>query len=154
MKKLFFLFFMSASLLGFSQEEEDYSNLNWLTDFDLAKKESASSKKPILIYFTGSDWCSPCKMLKKDFFNTEAFESKAENFVLLMVDMPRRIDIISPEQKKKNKVLVKKYNQKGGYPNLVALNTHLNVIGELSGYTFLRETDRHFSFINGLIEKE
>jgi len=136
---------------GFSQEEE-YSNLNWLTDFEQAKKESESSKKPILIYFTGSDWCGPCKMLKKDFFNTEAFETKAENFVLLMVDMPRRLDIITPDQKKKNKVLVKKYNQKGGYPNLVALNDNLNIIGELSGYTFLRETDRHFAFVDALIK--
>jgi len=136
---------------GFSQEEE-YSNLNWLTDFEQAKKESESSKKPILMYFTGSDWCGPCKLLKKDFFSTEAFKNKAENFVLLMVDMPRRLDVITPDQKKKNKVLVKKYNQKGGYPNLVALNDNLNVIGELSGYTFLRETDRHFAFVEGLIK--
>ena len=152
MKKIFFLFFLCISLIGFSQDIEEESNLNWLTDFDLAEAESVSSKKPILIYFTGSDWCGPCKMLKKDFFNTEAFETKAENFVLIKVDMPRRNDIITPEQKKKNKVLVKKYNQKGGYPNLVALNSNLNVIGELSGYTFLRETDRHFAFIDSLIE--
>ena len=152
MKNLFFLLLLSISLLGFSQNEE-HSNLNWLTDFDSAKEESVSSKKPILIYFTGSDWCGPCKMLKKDFFNTEAFETKAENFVLLMVDMPRRLDIITLDQKKKNKVLVKKYNQKGGYPNLVALKDDLSVIGELSGYTFLRETDRHFAFIDALIQK-
>jgi len=151
MKNLFLLLFLCVSMQGFSQEEE-YSNLNWLTDFEQAKKESESSKKPILMYFTGSDWCGPCKMLKKDFFNTEAFETKAENFVLLMVDMPRRLDIITPDQKKKNKVLVKKYNQKGGYPNLVALNDNLNIIGELSGYTFLRETDRHFAFVDALIK--
>ena len=105
------------------------------------------------MYFTGSDWCGPCKMLKKDFFNTVAFEEKSENFILLMVDMPRRLDIITPNQKKKNKALVKKYNQKGGYPNIVALNKDLIVIGELSGYTFLRETDRHFAFIDSIIKK-
>jgi len=152
MKNLFLLLFLCVSMQGFSQEEEEYSNLNWLTDFEQAKKESESSKKPILMYFTGSDWCGPCKLLKKDFFSTEAFKNKAENFVLLMVDMPRRLDVITPDQKKKNKVLVKKYNQKGGYPNLVALNDNLNVIGELSGYTFLRETDRHFAFVEGLIK--
>jgi len=100
----------------------------------------------------GSDWCGPCKALKKDFFNTEAFEKKAENFVLLMIDMPRRLDVITPEQKKKNTKVVAKYNQSGGYPNLVALNDKLNVIGELSGYTFLRETDRHFAFVDSIIE--
>jgi len=152
MKNFLFIFCLCVFSLGFSQED-DYSNLNWLTDFESAKKESASSKKPILMYFTGSDWCGPCKMLKKDFFNTEAFEEKSKNFVLLVVDMPRRLDIITPDQKKKNKALVKKYNRGGGYPNLVALKDDLSVIGELSGYTFLRETDRHFAFIDRLIQK-
>lgn len=152
MRNLLLILSICISTIGFSQDEE-ISNLNWLLDLEEAKQESVSSNKPILIYFTGSDWCGPCKLLKKDFFNTDAFEEKAKHFVLLKVDMPRRIDIITPEQKVKNKVLVKKYNKNGGYPNLVVLNKNLNVIGELSGYTFLRETDRHFAFIDGIIEK-
>ncbi|OIQ24052.1 thioredoxin family protein [Lacinutrix sp. MedPE-SW] len=152
MRNLLLILSICISTIGFSQNEE-ISNLNWLLDLEEAKQESVSSNKPILIYFTGSDWCGPCKLLKKDFFNTDAFEEKAKHFVLLKVDMPRRIDIITPEQKVKNKVLVKKYNKNGGYPNLVVLNKNLNVIGELSGYTFLRETDRHFAFIDGIIEK-
>ncbi|AEH02042.1 thioredoxin family protein [Lacinutrix sp. 5H-3-7-4] len=152
MRNLLLILSICISTIGFSQEEE-ISNLNWLLDLEEAKQESLSSNKPILIYFTGSDWCGPCKLLKKDFFNTDAFEEKAKHFVLLKVDMPRRIDIITPEQKVKNKLLVKKYNKNGGYPNLVVLNKNLNVIGELSGYTFLRETDRHFAFIDGIIEK-
>lgn len=153
MKKIILLVVICISAFGFSQDDE-VSNLNWLTDFDEAKKEASSSKKPILIYFTGSDWCGPCKSLKKDFFNTDAFEKKSKNFVLLMIDMPRRLDIITAEQKKKNKVIVSKYNTKGSYPNLVALNKDLKVIGELSGYTFLRETDRHFAFVDAIIEKQ
>ncbi|MEM5538229.1 thioredoxin family protein [Olleya sp. AS48] len=153
MKKLIFLFVLCISFTVSAQEEdEDMSNLNWLTDLNEAKTEAISSKKPILIYFTGSDWCAPCKMLKKDFFNTEAFEEKAEQFVLVMIDMPRRTDIISEEQQKKNNTVVSKYNTNGGYPNLVALNDQLNIIGELSGYTFLRETDRHFAFIESILE--
>ena len=154
MKNIVLLLAFCLGALAFSQEqEEDYSNLNWLTDFDQAKKESVTSKKPILIYFTGSDWCKPCKSLKKDFFNSEAFQEKAEHFVLLLVDMPRRIDLITLEQKEKNEILVKKYNSEGGYPTIVVLSQELNVIGALSGYTFLRETDRHFAFIDAIIEK-
>jgi len=151
MKKLALVLTLMFTIVGFSQEEE-LSNLNWLTDFTEAKKVSIKENKPILIYFTGSDWCSPCKMLKKDFFNTTEFEERAKNMVLLMVDMPRRIDIITPEQKKKNIRLVRKYNSGGGYPNLVALNEKGKVIGELSGYTFLRETDRHFAFVDSVLE--
>ena len=47
-------------------------------------------------------------MLKTDFFNSEAFELKSKNFVLLMVDMPRRLDIITEEQRNKNKKVIKK----------------------------------------------
>lgn len=151
MKSILFLFALLVSMQGFSQEEE-YSNLNWLTDLEEAKKESNASNKPILMYFTGSDWCAPCKSLKKDFFNTAAFEEKSKRLVLVMVDIPRRIDIISAEQKVKNQALVAKYNKEGSFPNIVILNDKLKTIGELSGYTFLRETDRHFAFIDSILE--
>ena len=91
-------------------------------------------------------------MLKQDFFDNDKFKEKANQFVLVMIDMPRRTDIITAEQRKKNIEVVRKYNKSGGYPNLVALNDNLKVIGELSGYTFLRETDRHFAFIDAIIE--
>lgn len=151
MKHLFLVLAFALVSNVFAQEEE-ISNLNWLTDINQAKSISSKEKKPILVYFTGSDWCPPCKMLKQDFFNSPAFEEKAKNMVLLMVDMPRRIDIISPEQKKKNTALVHKYNKNGSYPNIVALNANGNVIGEISGYTFLRETDRHDAFVDSVIE--
>jgi thiol-disulfide isomerase/thioredoxin len=65
MKKLLFLAVLFIGFSAFAQEEVQ---LNWLTDFKKAKKISQKEKKPILIYFTGSDWCPPCKMLKEDFF--------------------------------------------------------------------------------------
>ena len=152
MKKILILLTLFVSITGYSQGDEEISNLNWLTDFNEAKEISIKEKKPILVYFTGSDWCSPCKMLKKDFFNTPKFEEKANEMVLLMVDMPRRSDIITPEQKEKNLNLVHTYNSSGGYPNLVALNDQGHIIGELGGYTFLRETDRHYAFVDSVIE--
>ena len=152
MKKIVLLLTLFVSIVGYSQYDEDTSNLNWLTDFDEAKAISIKENKPILVYFTGSDWCSPCKMLKKDFFSTPKFEERANKMVLLMVDMPRRSDIITPEQKEKNIILVRTYNSSGGYPNLVALNDQGHIIGELGGYTFLRETDRHFAFVDSVIE--
>ena len=137
----------------FSQDFEEESNLNWLTDLNEAKKEALEMKKPILMFFTGSDWCTPCKSLKHDFFNTENFEKKAEDFVLLMVDIPRRTDVITKEQRTKNEALVAKYNKNGGYPNIVVLNESLKVIGELSGYTLMREIDTHVAFVDSMLKK-
>ncbi len=150
MKNLVILLTFLTTFFVYSQDER--SNLNWLLDLNEALDISKNEQKPLLVYFTGSDWCPPCKMLKKDFFNTSEFEERAEKMVLLMVDIPRRVDIITKEQKEKNIKLVRKYNKEGGYPNLVALNSSGEVIGELGGYTFLRETDRHFAFVDAVIE--
>ena len=132
-------------------QEETVSNLNWLSDLNEAKSEALTSNKPVLIYFTGSDWCAPCKMLKADFFNSEKFEQTSDNFVLLMIDMPRRQDIITAEQREKNKKVVKSYNTEGSYPTIVVINGNGKVMNEISGYTFLRETDRHFAFIESVL---
>lgn len=158
MNKFFLLLAICVSSFGFSQDDyenygEEESTLNWLTDLNQAQDESIAQNKPILVYFTGSDWCGPCKSLKKDFFNTKVFEEKAEDLVLVKIDMPRRMDIITPEQKEKNKTVVNQYNTQGGYPNIVALNMHLNILGELSGYTFLRDPEGHFAFVDSILKQ-
>lgn len=153
MKNFLILFSLLVVFQGFSQyDDEVQSNLNWLTDLSEAKQVSAETKKPIIIYFTGSDWCGPCKMLKADFFNSDKFEEVSNDLVLLKIDIPRRKDIITPEQLTKNRAVVKQYNKGGSYPNLVALNSKGKILESLNGYTFLRETDRHFAFIASVIE--
>jgi len=145
MKKLILIFVLC---IGFQSVAQD---LKWETDFEKAKEMSDTQGKPILVYFTGSDWCSPCKMLKKDFFETSEFKERAERMVLLMVDMPRRIDIITPKQKEKNLEMVRTYNPQGSYPTLVALTKEGAILGEIGGYSFLRETDRHFAFVDSVL---
>lgn len=73
------------------------------------------------MYVIGRDWCGPCQSLKTDVFNSEAFEFKSENLVLLEIDMPRRSDSITPEKKAKNIILITKHNPNGGYLNIVHL---------------------------------
>lgn len=154
MKKLIFALVLLLTFQSYSQDyiEEVEPNFTWLTDIDEAKELSKNTKKPIVMYFTGSDWCGPCKMLKKDFFSSDKFEKMAKELVLVKVDIPRRIDIISKEQYAKNTALVHIFNKQNGYPNLVAINHDGNVLGSLSGYTFLRETERHFAFVESVIE--
>jgi thioredoxin-related protein len=149
MKKLLFL---AVLFIGFSALAQEEVKLNWLTDFEKAKKISKKTNKPILIYFTGSDWCPPCKMLKRDFFNTEKFKEEAKNFVLVMADMPRRIDIITEEQRKKNAKLASRYNKKGSYPNIVAVDYKGKEINNISAYNMMRDTSRHYKFLENILE--
>ena len=59
--------FLASSLIAQeSKTEEMFAaefSLNWSPTFKEALKKSKKEKKPVLIYFTGSDWCGPCKAL-------------------------------------------------------------------------------------------
>lgn len=144
MKKLILLLLSLISFVGFSQD------LHWETDFNTAKQIAQQENKPILMYFTGSDWCSPCKQLKADFFSSEKFKERANSIVLLMVDLPFRQDIITDEQRKKNKILIKKYNSDESFPYLVGLNSSGKILNDISAYSSLRDTSLHFNFLNYL----
>jgi len=120
----------------------------WYTDFNKAQKVAKKSNKPILMYFTGSDWCAPCKMLKSDFWENPDFLDQAEDFVLLEVDVPFRQDIISEAQMKKNKELQRKFNKQKSFPTVVALKANGREIERISAYSMLRDTSGYFAFID------
>lgn len=149
MKRLFaFLFVAVISSTAFSQTD---SQLNWLYNMEEAMEISKAEKKPILVYFTGSDWCAPCKGLKSDFFATDDFLQRAGNMVLVMIDYPRRMDIISEEQRAYNKTVMAKYNKGGSFPLMVMTNHKGKVLGELSGYSSFstyKDTSHHFDFVD------
>jgi len=150
MKHLFFVlvFFISTS---YAQQEE--VKLKWNTNLEKAQKRAKKKDKPILVYFTGSDWCSPCKLLKEDFFDTSKFKELSENFILVEIDSPFRIDIISEKQMAYNKNVIAKYNKEKTFPKLLALNHRGKVLGKVSGYSSLRDTSNYFDFIENQISK-
>ncbi len=153
MKNTFLLYMcLLISTVMVNAQDAETSDIKWLTDFNTAKELATTSKKPILMYFTGSDWCAPCKMLKEDFFHTDRFEKTAKQLVLLEVDIPRKEDVISPEQKEKNMSLMRTYNKEGGFPLVVALDNNGSVLGEISAYSMLRDPSKHFSFVESIIE--
>lgn len=131
-----------------SNAQDDASTLNWLTNLEQAQKIAKKSKKPILMYMTGSDWCSPCKMLKKDFFESEAFIARSTDMVLVMIDRPRRVDILTEEQLAYNKKVIAKYNKENTFPKILMLSASGKEKGKISGYSSLRDTSNHFAFLD------
>jgi len=144
---IIFLFFITVNIYG--QENK----LNWLTDFDEATYASCELEKPILMYFTGSDWCAPCKKLKEDFFNTEEFKIEAKKFVLLMIDLPRRNGIISPEQKRKNMILMQDYNRRNSFPSMIGLCAYGKTLGSINGYNRANGTGDYFDFLKKISQE-
>ena len=116
MKKLIaltVLFTMSTGLIA---------GEGWLTNIEKAKEQAKGKKKMILVEFTGSDWCPPCKALKKNVFNTDKFKAYArENLVLVELDFPREKSKVSEEQAAYNKAQAKKFGIRG-YPTVYLLD--------------------------------
>lgn len=108
MKRIFTVVFL-VFVAQYTSAQEEESKLKWETNFELAKSKSKKDKKPILMLFTGSDWCAPCKMLKNDFFDNSDFIEKSNSFIMLMVDFPRNKELVSRDQEIANKLLSAKY---------------------------------------------
>ncbi len=91
---------------------------NWTADYEGAKQVAASKGKDILMDFTGSDWCPPCKRLQSMVFDSDTFKKGApEHFVLLVLDFPRDKSKMKPKTIKQNDRLKEEYPI-GGYPTI------------------------------------
>jgi protein disulfide-isomerase len=55
MKNTFFLLFIVLFSANLSAQKEQ---LTWYTDLNEASKISAKTNKPLMLFFTGSDWFS------------------------------------------------------------------------------------------------
>jgi len=147
MKKALILFLLPI-FLSAQANFEVVKDSKWLTDYDKAMKVAEKESKNVLLYFTGSDWCPPCKMLKTDLFDSAEFKALSEKYVLLYVDMPRNRDLLSTEQMAHNKEVMGKFNKKGVFPLLKILNTKGNALDEYSGYSMNGEIQYHLELLN------
>jgi thioredoxin-related protein len=129
---LFSLFFTAFTHLQ-AQPTSNPSAANWLFDFETAKKAAIEQKAPILLSFSGSDWCIPCMRLEKELFADSAFIQYAnQSLVLLKADFPsKKKNTLSPEQIQHNEVLAEQYNPKGTFPLVVILDATGTVRGYL-----------------------
>jgi thioredoxin-related protein len=117
----------------------------WLTDLPKAQSTAKEQKKLVLMDFTGSDWCPPCKALHKNVLTSKEFEDFAkDNLVLVLIDDPhgkKLVDAMTPEQKKANAALRRKYEIQG-YPTIIVLDADGKQVKQEVGYS--GETSKEF----------
>lgn len=120
---------------------------NWGTDLPAALAQAKKEKKLVLLDFTGSDWCPPCKALHNEVFSTKEFADYAKsNLVLVELDFPR-FKKQSPALQKANQELQSKYTIEG-YPTVILLNAAGKELWRNVGYLpggpakFLAELDK------------
>lgn len=103
-----------------------------MTDFEAAKTKAAAEQKPLLLDFTGSDWCGWCIKLDKEVFSQQAFQDFAdESLILVELDFPRDKPQ-SAELKAQNAALRDQYKVRG-YPTILILTPEGELI-EQTGY--------------------
>ena len=109
--------------------------LQWEPDFENAKKIAREKHELILLNFSGSDWCGPCIMLRKDYLENETFLAMAnENLVMVNADFPRKKkNQLSETQAKRNDALAEKYNKEGQFPYTLLLDADGKVLKTWKG---------------------
>ncbi len=85
----------------------------WTRSFEEAKELAAKEGKAILMEFTGSDWCPPCKALHKNVLSQEVFQTVKEDYILLVLDNPRDKSLVTPAEQEQYQNLSGKFGVRG-----------------------------------------
>jgi thioredoxin-related protein len=93
----------------------------WTMDFEAAKALAKAKNLPLLMNFTGSDWCGWCKLMDKNVFSVEAWKNYAtQNMVTVFIDFPKDKSLVPAKLVERNKALSEKF-EVGGYPTYILL---------------------------------
>lgn len=148
--RIFFLLLFISSLTLGQEGLDTIPQLNWIPTYKEALKRAKKEDKPVLIYFKGSDWCGPCKIIERDLFGTKKFTDLAKSeLIMLEVDIPRDMTILTPEKLRDNLTVKQKYRVKK-FPTLLFVNHRGRKIDVKSGYIL---TEYYFPFIQNVIYK-
>ena len=153
MKKVFLALLLIAGSFAVEAQE-----LVWHDNVEKAMEISKKSKKPLMLFFTGSDWCGWCIRLQKEVFKTKEFTDWAkDNVVLVELDFPRNTSKLTPETQNQNSQL-QQFFQVQGYPTVWLVNankkdgkTNFEKLG-YTGYVAGGPT-AWLAVANGIIEK-
>ena len=116
MNKIIITFVLVLGAMSMHAQE-----LKWETNIDKAMEVSNKTKKPMLLFFTGSDWCGWCIRLQKEVLQTPEFAKWAkDNVVLVELDFPRKTPQ-SDDIKQQNQGLQQAF-QVRGYPTIWLVN--------------------------------
>lgn len=103
----------------------------WLTSYNEAVSQAKKTGKPIMVDFTGSDWCGWCIRLHGEVFDKPEFKKwAAKNVVLLELDYPHQ----KPQPKalkEQNDKLMRKYGSVvEGFPTVLFIEADGSVFGK------------------------
>ena len=131
----------------------------WTMDYTAAAKLAKEKNVPMMLNFTGSDWCGWCKLMDKDVFAKDGWKKyAAKNAVLVTVDFPSDKSIVPGKYVERNEALKNEFGIRG-YPTYIVLDsdgeTLLGQLGAGKGMTpeaFIEKFKETTRFSGGAIE--
>ncbi len=86
---------------------------------------------PVLMIFSGSDWCLPCIRLEREVFSNSKFLEFSQNrFSIMKIDFPQKTKLHDTIIER-NESLAEKYNSRGYFPYVVLVDSEGNKIAHL-----------------------
>lgn len=91
----------------------------WMDDFFAAQDVAAKENKLLLVVFTGSDWCTPCKRLTDTVLKTVKFQDEAKKgYVLVFIDSPNDKSLLSETCRSQNPEISRMLSVNNGVPDV------------------------------------
>jgi thioredoxin-related protein len=108
----------------------------WHYNLDEARQLARDQHKHILLNFSGSDWCGPCIMLRKQILDNPDFLKMADtSLVMVNADFPRsKKNQLSSRQQELNDAMADKYNSQGKFPYTLLLDVNGKVLRAWDGF--------------------
>ena len=107
----------------------------WHYDLNEAKAIAGKEHKYILLNFSGSDWCGPCIVLRREFLDNDVFLKMADTtLVLVNADFPRKKkDHLPARQQELNNSMADQFNPEGKFPYTLLLKADGRVLKTWEG---------------------
>jgi hypothetical protein len=112
-----------------------FATSGWHYNLDEARQLAQDQHKHILLNFSGSDWCGPCILLRRQILDNPDFMQMADtSLILVNADFPRsRKNQLSSQQQALNNAMADKYNAQGKFPYTVLLKADGRILKAWEG---------------------
>jgi thioredoxin-related protein len=117
------LLLSSSGVLSAAEIDADGATVGkWTMDIDAARALAKEKKLPVLLNFTGSDWCGWCKLMQKNVFTKQEWKDYArDNLVMVFIDFPKDAGLVPQKYVARNGKLKDEYGVEG-YPTFLVLD--------------------------------
>lgn len=86
----------------------------WTQDVEAALSLAKARNLPVLLKFTGSDWCGWCKLMERNVFSSDEFRKwAAGRVVLVTIDQPHDESLVPEPFRERNRTLFAQYGIRG-----------------------------------------